>query len=489
MINTKKIQGILHTIWTTTLELGKRLLRLSVIVPLVSVVVLLLLVTRYDRQRFIVPRGTTVQRDDRGRKEFVRRLQQDTQARIIRWDYDHYYVRFDSGEKGYVSDKALRIRRTLVDKKTGKKRTVLVPIPNKTLWHFFPKVFSKNHKEYEIPFAKERHTVRYIDEWLPQKRPNYTVYERLVFPFSLLLALTFIMAFGGRVLKTATAIIFFTVLTMYALYVTGNESKAKYGWVSYFRQVSIRIPAGFKGWVFVPDTQWLIRVKGFLGLKNRVKRLGERPDKLQGAYVVTGGGRGGADWTFIYSNNKNLYYVDGYFDRILKRIPDDYKGLIGVPHRQWVRRMERFDQQSLRMLNSLEPKQVTNCYLIQDDAWGEAPQWMLEKMLHPDHLPRQLPPPEGGLEQAFPKKQDQELFLSFYRLQDDGQYHLTETTRIPEDTIEILGRYWDGNKFIKPVTQPTEKQRTALSDLLRRAGYGWKLVYANGPGKLFYTEK
>jgi hypothetical protein len=417
------------------------LLRPATLIPVAALVVFLYLVLLYVDRRYEVPAGTSVYVDDRGNDVFVRTLREPEKARILRWDYGKYLVEFEKGERGLISQAALKL-------------------DNRFFSHFFAFVFSKNEKHTGFPLRRERHQTYYTEPWRGVENASGGVYYRLVFLF------TFILAAPGKILKPIAGMVFIAVFGAYSLYQIGEENKGNYGNVSYFKQVSLRIPSEFKGYVFAPNTQWLIRIKVWLGMKNRVlMHGGMNGETLPGSYVVTPGGAGGGDWEFLYRNGPmNLYYVGGYLKEPIARIPAAYTGPVFVTHERTQAALARENRTNAApLVKGTAYADLKGRYLLYDTAWGKAPEWLLDRVLEGDHLPKRIAAAEAGRLSGMLNAAERALFDRFYAVDGDAG-----------------GRRLDG--------QMKRADRAGLGAILRRTGYAWRPIAQRGPARLYLVD-
>ena len=277
-----------------------RLLRIEYLLLVLLVVFSLALVSRYLTRSTAVNRNTVIYKEENGNRLPAGRLERGTRIRIERWDYGWYRVRATpSGPSGWIPGTALGI-------------------DNPWLEHFIPTVFSKNHQPNRIPFKKESHALGYSEQKGGRQRGGREYYFRLTIPILLLLAAAFSLGFSRTLVKTAASILFFSTLLVYSLFAAGELNKHNYGYVSYFKQVSLRIPYGHKGMVFTPNNTWLVRTRAFLGLRDNIV-LSHRatPRTIQNAYLITDGKGYTPGWALqrarlVYANGPaRLYYIPG----------------------------------------------------------------------------------------------------------------------------------------------------------------------------------
>lgn len=272
-------------------------------IPAIFLLLVLLLFSSYINRRFSLPTGSAFYVEKKGIYILNGRTKKALQVKILGLEYNHYHVLFPNGRQVFVLRYTLKIK-------------------NPVLAHFFPIVFSKSkmQKVNAIPFKKEQHRTWYQERWKGYKRNNGEIYWRLIFPFALLLALAFAIAVPFNAVKSITAMTFFTVLLLYSLFAAGEKYKDNYSNVSYFRQLSLRIPYTYRGTIYVPDRTWYHRVRAFLGLKNRVLMLRHATlHSVKGTYVVAdftrgytpGWARGGLPgWTLLYRNGPaRLFHI------------------------------------------------------------------------------------------------------------------------------------------------------------------------------------
>lgn len=183
---------------------------------------------------------------------------------------------------------------------------------------FFMHTLSRSYKKNERPFPRERHTTWYAEKWKGYKRASTDIYWRIIFPFSLLIGLAFVMANKNSIIKTLASVMFFSVMTLYAFHIIGEEMTRFDDNSVLFRRLALKIPQSYKGVIYAPDYVWLIRLRAFLGIKNKVMYLrNANPVIVRGSYVVAGpaGTPGWAwgrakGWKFLSRyGNARLYYV------------------------------------------------------------------------------------------------------------------------------------------------------------------------------------
>ena len=274
-----------------------RSLRWNSLLALAFTLIALHLVDSYLKRTSSTTRQTAIYSKSGGVRRIAGRLKKGTEVHILKWDYRWYRVRTKEGKTGWIPQAAMRISNPWIE-------------------HFIPSAFSRNEKPNAIPFKLERHTVYYREMKNGLRRSGNEVYWRLTMPVLLLLAAAFCLGFHRPLFKVAASISFFCLLLIFSLFAAGDLYKKGYKNVSYFRQVSLRIPYSHKGMVFAPNNTWLLRLRAFLGIRKEVV-LSSRatPANVKGSYLVTSAKGYTPGWALRkavlnYANGPaRLYYI------------------------------------------------------------------------------------------------------------------------------------------------------------------------------------